>query len=212
MKKILCISGMCGLLLFVSGCVRTRVAGVKRSQEESNWENVIRRNYSGYRPMRAAAPAIYNHTEERVSARIVTPLKPSQDPAAPAVAPEQNDDPAAVVDNAVAEPVKAEAVPAPEKDVKEAEKTAEKESEKPADKAEKVEQDAASSAKPAEVAPPEPTGSKVYVVQAGDTLGKIAQKHYGNARHSNVIFKANTDILKNPNHLRPGMKLIVPAL
>ncbi|MBR2344211.1 MAG: LysM peptidoglycan-binding domain-containing protein [Lentisphaeria bacterium] len=50
------------------------------------------------------------------------------------------------------------------------------------------------------------------MVKSGDTLGKIAQQHYGSARHSGVIFKANADILKNPNQLRPGMKLIVPKL
>ncbi len=212
MKKILCISGMCGVLLFVSGCVGTRVAGVQRSQEENAWEAVIRRNYPDYRAPRATAPAVYNHTEKRVSAKVVSPLKPSQDPAAPAVAPAQNDDPAAVVDAAVAEPVDQAAVPAPGKDANGADKIDDKAADKAADKGEKVEQDAASSAKPAEVTPPDPTGSKVYVVQAGDTLGKIAQKSYGNARHSNVIFKANTDILKDPNHLRPGMKLIVPEL
>ena len=64
----------------------------------------------------------------------------------------------------------------------------------------------------APVAPPDPADSTVYVVQSGDTLGKIAQKHYGSARHSNMIFKANGDILKDPNKLRPGMKLIVPKL
>ena len=54
--------------------------------------------------------------------------------------------------------------------------------------------------------------NEIYEVKSGDTLGKIALKHYGSARHSNVIFKANSDILKNPNLLRPGMKLIIPKL
>jgi nucleoid-associated protein YgaU len=62
------------------------------------------------------------------------------------------------------------------------------------------------------VQPPDPTNSTVYEVKSGDTLGAIAQRVYGNARFSNVIFKANSDILKDPNTLRPGMKLIVPKL
>ena len=62
------------------------------------------------------------------------------------------------------------------------------------------------------VQPPDPTSGTVYVVKSGDTLGKIAQKHYGKAAYSNLIFKANSDILKNPNQLRPGMKLIIPTL
>ena len=60
--------------------------------------------------------------------------------------------------------------------------------------------------------PPDPTNSTVYEVKAGDTLSAISQKMYGNARFSNVIFKANGDILKDPNTLRPGMKLIIPKL
>ena len=213
MKKILCISGMCGILLFVSGCVRTRVAGVKRSQEENAWENVIRRNYPGYRAPRAAAPAIYNHTEERVSARIASPLKPEKDPAtAETVNLEQNDKPVSTAEPVAVESVKSDAVPAPEQDAEKTGKNVEPVADKAADKAaDKVSNDAAVEAKTA-ATPPDPTGSKVYVVQAGDTLGKIAMKNYGDARHSNVIFKANSDILKNPNQIRPGMKLIVPAL
>jgi len=61
-------------------------------------------------------------------------------------------------------------------------------------------------------APPDPTNSTVYEVKGGDTLGSIAHKVYGNARYSNIIFRANTDILKDANKLRPGMKLIVPKL
>jgi nucleoid-associated protein YgaU len=60
--------------------------------------------------------------------------------------------------------------------------------------------------------PPDPTNSTVYEVKSGDTLGSIAYKMYGNARYSNIIFRANTDILKDANKLRPGMKLIVPKL
>ena len=52
----------------------------------------------------------------------------------------------------------------------------------------------------------------IYTVKSGDTLGSIAYKMYGNARYSNIIFRANTDILKDANKLRPGMKLIVPKL
>ena len=61
-------------------------------------------------------------------------------------------------------------------------------------------------------APPDPTNSTVYEVKAGDTLGSISRKAYGDARYSNIIFKANADILKNPDKLTPGAKLIIPKL
>ena len=60
--------------------------------------------------------------------------------------------------------------------------------------------------------PPEPTGGTVYEVKAGDTLSAIAKRFYGDAGASGVIERANVDLVKNPNRLRPGMKLIIPKL
>lgn len=53
---------------------------------------------------------------------------------------------------------------------------------------------------------------KIYVVQKGDTLSKIAKDHYGKASKYNAIFKANKDILKDPDHIFPGQELKLPKL
>ena len=64
--------------------------------------------------------------------------------------------------------------------------------------------DTASDAAPAE---------EVYTVQQGDSLSLIAKKFYKDGRKYHRILKANADVLKgNPNRLRPGMKLRIPAL
>ena len=68
---------------------------------------------------------------------------------------------------------------------------------------------------PAEPAPtpaPQPTPAPgTYVVILGDTLGKIALEHYGSAGLWERIFKANTDIVKDPNVIFPGQVLAIPA-
>lgn len=54
--------------------------------------------------------------------------------------------------------------------------------------------------------------STFYTVQAGDTLGKIAQQHYGSAGKYTVIFEANKPMLKDPDKIYPGQSLRIPAL
>jgi len=49
-----------------------------------------------------------------------------------------------------------------------------------------------------------------YIVQKGDTLSKISQKYYGSTRSWQKILSANQDVLPDPNHLKPGLKLIIP--
>lgn len=51
-----------------------------------------------------------------------------------------------------------------------------------------------------------------HTVKSGETLGKIAKHYYGNASKYNAIFKANTNILKNPDLIHPGQELIIPNL
>lgn len=192
MGKVAFAAGLMGVAMLFAGCRSTQVAEVQRSQEEVAWEKIIRENYPNYRPPRSAAPAVYDNTESRVSAQ--TYAKPAEAPVAEDKVQELEAVESAAPVNSDAVEVKTE-TPAAEN-----EKAPEAKAETPA--AETV----------APVAPPDPADSTVYVVQSGDTLGKIAQKHYGSARHSNMIFKANGDILKDPNKLRPGMKLIVPKL
>lgn len=56
----------------------------------------------------------------------------------------------------------------------------------------------------------EPKGAKYYVVKKGDTLKKIAYKFYNDPSKWEVIYKANKNIIKNPNLLRPGTKIFIP--
>lgn len=52
------------------------------------------------------------------------------------------------------------------------------------------------------------TGDK-YTVQPGDNLSKISQKFYGDANKYMTIAKANN--LQDPNKIKAGQELIIPA-
>ena len=67
---------------------------------------------------------------------------------------------------------------------------------------------AASQVAAAEPAP----ASTFYTVQSGDTLGKIAQAHYGDASKYPVIFEANQPMLTDPDKIYPGQSLRIPPL
>jgi nucleoid-associated protein YgaU len=56
------------------------------------------------------------------------------------------------------------------------------------------------------------TATKVYEVQSGDSLSKIAKREYGDANKWPTIFEANRDQLKDPNKIFPGQKLNIPPL
>ncbi|MFD1162312.1 MULTISPECIES: LysM peptidoglycan-binding domain-containing protein [Hwangdonia] len=49
-----------------------------------------------------------------------------------------------------------------------------------------------------------------HTVKSGETLGKIAKQYYGDAMKYKTIFKANSDILKNPDLIHPNQELIIP--
>ncbi len=51
---------------------------------------------------------------------------------------------------------------------------------------------------------------RVVVVQPGDTLSKIAKRVYGHALDYDRIFKANPELIKNPNNIYIGQRLRVP--
>lgn len=51
-----------------------------------------------------------------------------------------------------------------------------------------------------------------YTVVKGDTLGKIAKAHYGNAMKYPVIFEANKPMLEHPDRIYPGQVLRIPPL
>jgi nucleoid-associated protein YgaU len=50
-----------------------------------------------------------------------------------------------------------------------------------------------------------------YTVKPGDTLSKIAKEHLGDANAYMAIFEANRDQLKDPNMIKPGQVLKIPA-
>ncbi|WP_100611682.1 LysM peptidoglycan-binding domain-containing protein [Confluentibacter lentus] len=51
-----------------------------------------------------------------------------------------------------------------------------------------------------------------HTVKSGETLSKIAKQYYDNPSKYQAIFKANSDILKNPDLIHPGQELIIPNL
>ena len=52
---------------------------------------------------------------------------------------------------------------------------------------------------------------RTYTVKAGDTLSKIAKEHLGNANAYMEIFNANKDQLSDPDKIKPGQVLKIPA-
>jgi nucleoid-associated protein YgaU len=52
--------------------------------------------------------------------------------------------------------------------------------------------------------------ARMYIVQSGDSLSKIAKKFYGDATSWKKIFEANRDVVKNPDLIQPGWKLQIP--
>lgn len=56
-----------------------------------------------------------------------------------------------------------------------------------------------------------PAAAQTYTVAKGDTLSKIAKQFYGNANRWHDIFDANRDQISNPDLIRPGQVLKIPA-
>jgi nucleoid-associated protein YgaU len=63
---------------------------------------------------------------------------------------------------------------------------------------------------PGETPPAPHSVSDTYVVQPGDTLGKIAKQVYGDFRLWKLIFEANRDKISDPGLIRVGMELHLP--
>ena len=52
---------------------------------------------------------------------------------------------------------------------------------------------------------------KTYTVKAGDTLSKIAKEMLGDANAYMEIFNANKDVISDPDKIKPGQVLKIPA-
>lgn len=191
--------------VLICGCRHTHVDQVPASDGRQDWYKDIKANYPGFRPPRLISPGISGYTgpaaknaapapAEKFSAMDngieALPVDPETD-----VKPEVK--PAVTVDEVAPE--------APKNEVKANEKAEVKAEVKPEVKPE-------AKAETKKIEPPDPTGSDIYEVKYGDTLGAISKKFYGSTRHTNLIQKANSDIITNANVLKPGMKLIIPKL
>jgi nucleoid-associated protein YgaU len=55
------------------------------------------------------------------------------------------------------------------------------------------------------------TSAQTYTVKSGDTLSKIAKEHLGDANAYMAIFEANRDQLSDPDKIKPGQVLKIPA-
>ncbi len=53
-------------------------------------------------------------------------------------------------------------------------------------------------------------GGRVYVVRKGDTLSRIARRHYGNGRAYRAIYRANRGKIRNPHRIYPRQRLYIP--
>jgi len=51
---------------------------------------------------------------------------------------------------------------------------------------------------------------KFHIVAKGETLGSISSKYYGSSGKWKKIYDNNRDIIKDPNVLKPGTKLMIP--
>ena len=65
-------------------------------------------------------------------------------------------------------------------------------------------------AKPKAPPAPEAEEVRIYVVQRGDSLSKIAQEVYGDGNRWREIFEANREQIKDPKLIRPGQELRIP--
>lgn len=51
----------------------------------------------------------------------------------------------------------------------------------------------------------------IHTVAAGETLSKMAERHLGDAKRFMEIFELNKDVLTDPNMIKVGQKLKLPA-
>ena len=64
----------------------------------------------------------------------------------------------------------------------------------------------------ADAAPVDPTAARTYEVQKGDSLWKIAKHVYGDGNKWKAIADANAELIPNPDKIKPGQVLTIPAL
>jgi nucleoid-associated protein YgaU len=73
-----------------------------------------------------------------------------------------------------------------------------------------AEKDTKPAVKPAAKAAADNPYAQYHVVKKGDTLSKIADEYYGDKMLYPKIFEANKNVLKDPNKIQVGQKLLIP--
>ena len=58
--------------------------------------------------------------------------------------------------------------------------------------------------------PQVPVEQKTHIVKQGETLSSIAYKYYKDSSRWKVLYDANKNILKTPDTITPGTKLVIP--
>jgi nucleoid-associated protein YgaU len=59
----------------------------------------------------------------------------------------------------------------------------------------------------------EAAGATTYVVRSGDSLSRIAKRHYGNAKLWPRIYEANRTLIgDDPDLIQPGQSLVLPQV
>ena len=60
-------------------------------------------------------------------------------------------------------------------------------------------------------APVGKSASQDYIVKPGDTLSRLAEQFYNAGNKWGKIYEANKDVVKNPDYIYIGMKLVIPT-
>lgn len=55
-----------------------------------------------------------------------------------------------------------------------------------------------------------PSKRKIYIIKRGDNLYKIAKENFCHYKYWKEIYKLNKKVIKKPNYIYPGQKLIMP--
>lgn len=200
MRALACgLSGL-ALLLAAAGC-RPELTQSQVGVQEEEWISYVRQSYPGFQPPRTPPTGVRNNVSEQLieqeeSAVVVPgPAAGEEDLSAGEELVSETPVPAA---GAVAEPPPAGEDLAVE----------------PA--AEPAAETAVTTGQPEQEPAAEPVTSEdktvYYVVKPGDTLGGIARKFYKDASKYDLIYRANTDVIKNPNRLQLGVKLVIPQM
>lgn len=61
-------------------------------------------------------------------------------------------------------------------------------------------------------APGYATGMRTHTVEDGETLQSVTRRYYGDASYVPLLFEANRDRLKRPDHVPIGIVLRIPDL